>query len=51
LWKTWIEKNDPENYPIPDFAERINTEKEVGPFISLCVVRCIRDDRTLVASA
>jgi len=22
-WKQWIEKNDPENFPIPDFAERI----------------------------
>lgn len=22
-WKTWIEKNDPENHPIPDFHERM----------------------------
>jgi len=22
-WKTWIEKNDPENFPIPDFSEKI----------------------------
>lgn len=49
-WKQWIEKNDPENFPIPDFAERINAEKEIGPFISLCLVRSLREDRTLIAS-
>lgn len=49
-WKQWIEKNDPENYPIPDFAERISAEKEIGSFISLCLVRSLREDRTLVAA-
>jgi len=49
-WRQWIDKNDPENFPIPDFAESINQEKETGPFISLCLVRSLRDDRTLIAT-
>ena len=49
-WKQWVDKNDPENFPIPDFAERINAEKEIGPFITLCLVRSLREDRTLIAS-
>ena len=49
-WTAWVNKNDPENFPIPDFAERINTEKEIGTFICLCLVRSLREDRTLVCS-
>ena len=41
-------KNDPENYPIPDFAERINAEKNMTPFLTLCVVRSLKMDRTLI---
>jgi dynein heavy chain len=50
LWKLWVEKNDPENNPIPDFAERISTEKDIGPLLTLCLLRSIREDRTLVAT-
>jgi dynein heavy chain len=49
-WRQWIDKNDPENFPIPDFAESINQEKEIGAFISLSLVRSLRDDRTLIAT-
>ena len=45
-----MERNDPENFAIPDFAERISAEKEIGSFISLCLVRSLREDRTLVAA-
>lgn len=50
IWKTWIEKNDPENHQIPDYAERINNEKEIGALVKLCLIRSIREDRTLVAA-
>ena len=49
-WKVWVEKNDPEKVTIPDFAERIGTEKDLGPLLTLCLVRAIREDRTLVAT-
>jgi len=45
-----LERNDPENFAIPDFAERISAEKEIGSYISLCLVRSLREDRTLVAA-
>jgi len=50
-WKAWFDKNDPENSPIPDFQERISGEKDLGPFIKLCLVRSIREDRTLVGTS
>lgn len=49
-WRQWIERNDPENVPIPDFSERINADKDLGPFMSLCLVRSLREDRTLVSA-
>lgn len=49
-WTTWYNKNDPESFPVPDFAERINAEKEIGTYISLCLVRALREDRTLIAA-
>ena len=49
-WNQWLMKNDPENYPIPDFAERINAEKDMTSFLTLCVVRSLRMDRTLIAA-
>ncbi|CAK75138.1 unnamed protein product (macronuclear) [Paramecium tetraurelia] len=49
-WRQWNDRNDPENSPIPDFAERIAADKEIGPFISLCLVRSLKEDRTLVAA-
>jgi len=50
LWKLWVEKNDPENYPVPDFAEKISSEKEIGPLVLMCLVRSIREDRAQVSS-
>lgn len=32
-WKKWLDKNDPENVAIPDYHEKINSDKEIGPFI------------------
>ena len=50
-WKAWIEKPDPENHMIPDIAERINSnEKEFVEMLRLTLIRCLREDRTLVAA-
>lgn len=48
-WRQFVEKNEPENYPIPDYDERIQNEKDLGSFLSLCLIRSIRVDRSLVA--
>lgn len=50
-WLAYFDKNDPENYPIPDLAERMSQEKEeMRAFMEMTLVRCVRSDRTLVAS-
>jgi len=49
-WKSWIEENDPENVKVPDYEEKIKADQSIGAFIHLCLVRCMREDRTLLAS-
>lgn len=42
-WLQYFEKNDPENYPIPDLAERMSQEKEeMRAFMEMTLVRCVR---------
>jgi dynein heavy chain len=47
-WKTWYTSTEPENEYIPEFDERIRSEKEIGRFIHLTLVRSIREDRTVI---
>ena len=49
-WKKWIDSDEPENIPVPDYKDRILAEKEIGPFIHLTLIRSLREDRTLLAS-
>ena len=51
VWKTWLEGSNHDKSTVPDFAERLSGDKDIGPFLHLCLVRCIREDRTLVASS
>lgn len=51
VWKKWgYEKTDPENFPIPEYEERINNEHEIGTFLKLCLIRSIREDRASTTS-
>jgi dynein heavy chain len=51
-WQAFFEKNDPENAVIPDLTERLGQEKEENrAFMQLCLLRSVREDRTLVASS
>jgi dynein heavy chain len=50
VWKKWIDENEPENVPIPDYAEKIAADANIGHFIHLCLVRSLREDRTVLAS-
>ena len=50
LWRTWIDENEPENTPVPDYEEKIRADQNIGHFIHLCLVRAMREDRTLLAS-
>ena len=50
VWKKWAyEKADPENCPCPYFEEKIEAEKDLSCFLKLCIIRCLREDRTINA--
>ena len=44
LWRQWYDKEAPEEERIPDFEDRID------PFERMCLVKSLREDRTLVAA-
>jgi len=47
-WKEkMFDSNEPENEKIPNYQERISN-LETGSFLSLCLVRSLREDRTLI---
>ena len=51
MWKKWAyEKTDSENFPVPEFEERIINEQEIGPFLRFCFIRCLKEERTVTAS-
>lgn len=37
-WKAWIEENEPENYPVPDVADKIAADP-ISHFLQLCLIR------------
>jgi dynein heavy chain, axonemal len=49
VWKKWVDEAEPENIPVPDYEEKISSDQTIGHFIHLCLVRSIREDRTLLA--
>jgi dynein heavy chain len=48
-WEDWFGKNDPERYPIPDYADEIKADKNAS-FIKFCLIRSLKPDRTIVAA-
>ena len=49
-WRRWIDENEPENAHVPDYQEKISADQNIGMFIHLCLIRSLREDRTLLAS-
>ncbi len=50
VWRKFIDENEPENMPVPDYEEKINADQHIGHFIHLCLIRSLREDRTVLAS-
>lgn len=44
-WADWIGLDAPESQPVPEINDKINSE-EIHSFLHLCLVRCLRVDRT-----
>jgi dynein heavy chain len=50
-WRKWIDENEPENVPVPDYVDKFSSDQnQVGHFIHLCLIRSMREDRTMLAS-
>lgn len=47
-WKKWNEENQPEQVPIPDYEQRLKGQPDIGSFLKLLLVRCLRVDRTIL---
>mmetsp|Transcript_3629 Transcript_3629/g.6367 ORF Transcript_3629/g.6367 Transcript_3629/m.6367 type:complete len:3156 (-) Transcript_3629:97-9564(-) len=50
-WRKWFDENEPEGVPVPDYEDRMNMDRTLGPFLRLVLVRCMREDRTGVTCA
>lgn len=50
-WKKWFDENEPESVPVPDYEERLNMDRTMGPFLRLIIVRSMREDRTNISCA
>ena len=48
MWKRWYEDNEPEQISIPDYEQKILDQADVGPFLKLLLVRCLRVDRSIL---
>mmetsp|Transcript_23212 Transcript_23212/g.34068 ORF Transcript_23212/g.34068 Transcript_23212/m.34068 type:complete len:1122 (+) Transcript_23212:47-3412(+) len=49
-WSGWYNENEPEKSPLPGMESQFANEEEVvGNFNRLLIVRCLREDRTLLA--
>jgi dynein heavy chain len=36
--------------PVPDYEEKITADQGIGHFMHLCLVRSLREDRTLLST-
>lgn len=49
-WSVWFNENEPEKVALPQMESRFTHEEDVtGNFMRLLLVRCLREDRTLLA--
>ena len=48
-WKAFFLETSPENLVVPDYEDKMAAEN-IGHFLHLCLIRCIREDRAVLAS-
>ena len=48
-WKKFFDENEPENTPVPDYEDKIQADQNLGSFLQLCLIRSVREDRTVLA--
>lgn len=47
-WRKFLDENEPENAIIPDFEDKIQADQNIGHFLHMCLIRSVREDRTVV---
>jgi dynein heavy chain len=50
IWRSFLELNEPESSPVPDYEEKIHADANIGSFMHLCLIRSLREDRTMLAA-
>ncbi len=48
-WKKFFDENEPENAIVPDYEDKIIGDQNIGHFLHLCLIRSVREDRTVLA--
>eukprot|EP00929_Paragymnodinium_shiwhaense_P087549 TRINITY_DN476_c0_g6_i1.p1 TRINITY_DN476_c0_g6~~TRINITY_DN476_c0_g6_i1.p1 ORF type:complete len:3651 (-),score=1240.57 TRINITY_DN476_c0_g6_i1:538-10725(-) len=48
-WRKWYDENEPERCQVPDYEDRLIVDKTLGYFLRMVLVRCLREDRLVVA--
>ena len=46
-WKAWMEEDEPETKPVPHYEDKLLSYKHQGQFMRLCLIRSVREDRTI----
>lgn len=49
-WNNFCLEDKPELVDVPDCHDRIQNEPNIGHFLHLCLIRCLREDRTVLCS-
>ncbi|GAW80117.1 dynein heavy chain [Plasmodium gonderi] len=50
VWKNYYDVLDIENKNIPYYNERLDANSKISSFIKLCLIRCLREDRTILCA-
>ncbi|KJP89460.1 hypothetical protein AK88_00903 [Plasmodium fragile] len=50
IWKNYYDVLDIENKNIPYYNERLDVNSKISSFIKLCLIRCLREDRTILCA-
>ncbi|ANQ07504.1 Uncharacterized protein PCOAH_00018730 [Plasmodium coatneyi] len=50
VWKNYYDVLDIENKNIPYYNERLDVNSKISSFIKLCLIRCLREDRTILCA-
>jgi len=48
-WRKFFDENEPENAIVPDYEDKIAADANIGHFLHLCLIRSVREDRTVLA--